>query len=346
MFNIKEKDAKMGIMLLVLGGIIYFLIRVHVILIPFVVGIILAYLFYPLINFMRKMNIPKIWAIYILIIIFLLSGIIISVVFIPAFLHELDNLTNAIPEYINKIDKYIDYLNHQYRRVNLPPIIKEVLDRTLNKTEEQVISLMENLTEIIINSLSTLISLVISPFIAFYILKDLNKLKRALIKCIPGEKRRVFFDMGVDINKIFLGYLRGQIWISIIVGVLSVIGLTIFRIRFSLLLGFFAGISNMVPFIGPIIGSVPAVLIAFLTSPERAVSIAILFFIIQQLESSLISPRILSNEIGLHPLIVIFFLLAGAELYGIWGLLLAVPVAGSLIVVVKFLFNLFQSSPE
>ncbi|MFP4016747.1 MAG: AI-2E family transporter [Halanaerobiales bacterium] len=345
MFNIKEKDAKTGIMLLVLGGIIYFLIRVKIILLPFIVGIILAYLFYPLIRFMRKRNISRTWAIYILIILFLLSGIVISVVIIPAFLHELENLTTAIPEYISKIDNYIDFLNSEYRRVNLPPIIKEVIDRTLIKTEEQIISFMENLTELIINSLSTLISLVISPFIAYYILKDLDKLKRSMIKCIPRKKRRIFFELGVDINKIFLGYLRGQIWISIIVGTLSIIGLMFFNIRFSLLLGFFAGISNMVPFIGPIIGSMPAVFIAFLTSPSKAVSIVILFFVIQQLESSIISPKIMSNEVGLHPIIVIFSLIAGAELYGIWGLLLAVPVAGSLIVVAKFVLKLLQVSP-
>ena len=346
MFNIKEKDLKTGIMLLFLGGIIYFLIIVRVILIPFIVGIILAYLFYPLIYFLRKRNIPKTWAIYILIIIFLILLILISFLIIPAFLNELEHLTTTIPEYIREIDNYIDQLNKQYHRVNMPPIIKEVIDRTLKKSEEQVIKFMENFTELIINSLSTLLSLVIAPFISYYILKDMGKIKKSMIKCLPKNKRRIFFELGVEINKIFLGYLRGQIWISIIVGLLIGIGLMFFNIRFSILLGFLAGISNMVPFIGPIIGSIPAIFIALLSSPTKAISIALLFLIIQQLESSIISPKIMSNEVGLHPLIVIFSLLAGAKLYGIWGLLLAVPITGSLIVIFKFVYRFFQKAPD
>ncbi len=345
MFNVKEKDLKTGIMLLGLGGIIYFLILVRAILLPFIVGIVLAYLFYPLIYFLRKRNIPKTWAIYILIMVFLILIIVISFLIIPAFLTELENLTTTIPEYVKEIDNYIDKLNQEYHRVNMPPIIKEVIDRTLKKSEEQVITFMENFTELIINSLSTLLSLVIAPFISYYILKDMDKLKRGIIKFLPKNKRRTFLELGIEINKIFLGYLRGQIWISIIVGILISIGLILFNIKFSILLGFVAGISNMVPFIGPIIGSIPAVFIALLSSPTKAISIALLFLIIQQLESSIISPKIMSNEVGIHPLLVIFSLLTGAKLYGIWGLLLAIPIAGSLIVIFKYLLKFLKDAP-
>ncbi len=342
MFNIKEKDLKTGIMLLGLGGIIYFLIIIRVILLPFIVGIVIAYLFYPLIHFLRKRNIPKTWAIYILIMVFLILIILISFLIIPALLTELENLTTTIPEYVKEIDKYIDNLNKEYHRVNMPPIIKEVIDRTLKKSEEQVITFMENFTELIINSLSTLLSLVIAPFISYYILKDMDKLKRGIIRFLPRSKRRTFLEIGVEINKIFLGYLRGQIWISIIVGILISIGLVIFNIKFAILLGFVAGLSNMIPFIGPIISSIPAIFIALLSSPTKAISIGLLFLIIQQLESSIISPKIMSNEVGIHPLIVIFSLLAGAKLYGILGLLLAIPIAGSLIVIFKYIFRFLK----
>ncbi|MFW6022207.1 MAG: AI-2E family transporter [Halanaerobiaceae bacterium] len=339
MHNLKKKDIKIAIMLLFVGSIIYFLLQIKEVLLPFLVGIILAYLFYPVVCFLRRKKVSKTWAIYILIILFLILAIIISVIIFPLFLSELARLTETIPEYVKTIDNYISYLNSEYKRVQMPPIIKEVLDRTLNKSEEQIISFMENLTENIINSLSYIVSLVIAPFITYYLLKDLSSLKKSVIKLIPRDYRRLFFGIGVEINRIFVGYLRGQIWISIIVGILTGIALLFFNIRFTLLLSILAGMSNMVPFIGPIIGSFPAIFIALLSSPGKALSVALLFFVIQQLESSLISPKIMSDKVGMHPLLIIFSLMVGASLFGIWGLLLAIPAAGSIKVLLGVIFN-------
>ncbi|MFW6306948.1 MAG: AI-2E family transporter, partial [Bacillota bacterium] len=130
MHNLKKKDIKIAIMLLFVGSIIYFLLQIKEVLLPFLVGIILAYLFYPVVCFLRRKKVSKTWAIYILIILFLILAIIISVIIFPLFLSELARLTETIPEYVKTIDNYISYLNSEYKRVQMPPIIKEVLDRT------------------------------------------------------------------------------------------------------------------------------------------------------------------------------------------------------------------------
>ena len=101
------------------------------------------------------------------------------------------------------------------------------------------------------------------------------------------------------------------------------------------------GFSNMIPYIGPILGSIPAIILALLRSPTRALSVGVLFFLVQQVENSLISPRIISKEVGIHPLMVIFALLVGAEIMGFWGLLLAVPIAGSLRVIARIIYREF-----
>lgn len=341
MQELKKTEFKTIIMLLIMGGIIYFLIRIKGILLPFIVAIILAYLFYPLICFLRRKNIPRTWAIYIISIIFLmLISMFVFFVF-PGLLRELDELVVVIPDYMNQIDRYIDYLNREYRRVQLPAILKEVIDRTLLKLEEQIILFLEGITETIINSISTLCSLIIAPFITYYLLKDFDKLKKHSLKYIPERAREIIITLGKEINMIFVGYIRGQIWVSIIVGVLSGIGLFFFKVKFYIILAIFAAITNMIPYIGPIIGSIPAVFFAFLSSPMKALGIAILFMIIQQMESSIIAPKIMSEEVGLHPVTVILALLAGAELYGVWGLLLAVPLAGSLKVIINFIYDYF-----
>ncbi len=346
MQEFKKTELKTLIMLLVMGGIIYFFISIRGVLLPFVAAVILAYLFYPLICFLHSKNIPRTWSIYIITIIFLMLISIFIFFIFPGFLKEIDELIVMIPNYINQIDNYIDYLNREYRRVQLPAIFKEVIDRTLLKLEDQTILFLEGITETIINSLSTLCSLFIAPFITYYFLRDLDKLKKNSIRYIPLKVRKTTCIIINEINKVFVGYIRGQIWVSIIVGILSGIGLFFFRIRFYLILAIFTGFTNMIPYIGPIIGGIPAVFIAFLSSPMKALGIIILFMAIQQIESIIIAPKIMSEEVGLHPVSIIFALLVGAELFGIWGLLLAVPIAGSIKVIINFVYEFFINNKE
>ncbi|MEJ6950023.1 AI-2E family transporter [Natronospora cellulosivora (SeqCode)] len=337
MDDLKEKDAKIAIMLLIIGGIIYFIFRIRIILLPFILGIFLSYLFFPLICFLREKKVPKTCAIYILIIVFLLIAAVIAFLIFPVLMKELESLSENIPEYIQQLDQYIDHLNHEYQRVQLPALIKELLSRVFTRAEEQLLVFMENFTEILISSFSLLISLILAPFISYYILKDMDKFKKAFIRYLPEDKRSLFLKIISDINNIFLAYIRGQVWVSVVVGILCTLGLYFIGVRFFIILGIFATISNMAPFVGPIIGSIPAILIALLSSPTKALGVALLYFIIQQVESSLISPKIMSHELGIHPLGVLFALLVGAELMGLWGIILAVPVAA----ILKIFFKIF-----
>ncbi len=337
MFKIGQREIKIVFMLLLSGGIIYFLILVKGALLPFIFGILLSYLFNPMISFLRQKNISRPSAFYIIIMFFLFTLSIIALLIIPVFIDELESLTVMIPKYTKSIEDYFDRLNQEYHRINMPLIIKEAIDRTLKRFEEQLINFLQNLTEVILNSLSLIFSLLIAPIISYYILKDLEKLKKGIMDYIPPAYRRYFLILGVEINKVFIGYLRGQIWVSIIIGCLVSIGLIAFRIRFYIILGIFAGITNMIPYIGPIIGAIPAAFIALLSSPMQALGVIILYFLIQQLEGSIISPKIMSEKVGLHPLTIFFALLAGAELFGVWGLLFAVPLAGSVKVIIRFI---------
>jgi predicted PurR-regulated permease PerM len=165
-------------------------------------------------------------------------------------------------------------------------------------------------------------------------------IKRSFLKFVPKEKVKICFKITKEINDIFVGYLRGQIWISIIVAIMSGIGLYFLRIKFYIILALLSGITNMIPYIGPIIGAIPAVSISFFSSPLQALGVILLYVFIQQVESGLIAPKIMSEKVGLHPLTIIFALLAGAELLGVWGLIFAVPVSGIIKVFIKlFLKN-------
>src|SRR5690554_1649257 len=337
-----KRELKIPFMLLLLGGIICFILCIKGILLPFIIGLFLAYLFYPLICFLDRRNISRTWAIYLISIVFLML-LSIAVFFIfPSIIREIEELARMFPQYTERIDKYIDFLNREYHRIRLPAILKELLDRFLLKLEEQTISFLEGITEYILNSLGTILSLVIAPFITYYLLKDAELLKKGILNYIPPGYRQRIVYLGKEINKIFMGYIRGQIWVSIIVALMSGVGLYFFQLRFYVILALFAGLSNMIPYIGPIIGGVPAVLLALLSSPLKAFGVVVLFLIIQQLESSFIAPEIMSEEVGIHHLSIIFALLVGAELFGLPGLLLAVPLGGSIKVLINFIYDYFR----
>lgn len=342
-----KKGYKIGFTFLLMVIALFFLFKIKMVLLPFLAGIILAYLFNPFIDFLvTKRGFSRSGALLLLLISILNLTVISGLILFPVFIEELENLSEMVPGYINSIEDLFEFINKEYQQISLPLIIKESLNQSLQELEIFIINFIHKLTEILLNSLSLIFSLLLAPIISYYILKDLKTLQKSILMVIPKNKRRLFSQIGREINDIFVGFLRGQIWISVVVGVLASVGLFFLHIKFFLILGLLAAITNMIPYIGPIIGAFPALFIAFLASPVQALGVVLLYIFIQQLESSIIAPRIISKKVGLHPLTIIFSLLAGAELLGAWGLFFGVPVAGSIKVLVKLLLQQFTPLNE
>ncbi len=186
---------------------------------------------------------------------------------------------------------------------------------------------MERTSGIVIGLFSRLFSLIIAPIISFYILKDLNYLEDNLWSLISEENREGVERLLSRINKSIFGFFKGQLTVSLIVGLMGTITLYLLGVRFYLIIGILFGVFNLIPYFGPIIGSLPGIIIASFSSLKLGVIVAIAFFIIQQVESSIIAPKIMGDRVGLHPTIIIFALLAGGELLGIVGMLIAIPIA-------------------
>ncbi|MFW6238440.1 MAG: AI-2E family transporter [Bacillota bacterium] len=310
--------------------LLYLFYRVRSILPPFFLGILLAYLVNPFINFMKKRNFSRRGALFFLLLIILNVLLIFGLIIFPRLVSEIESLTEMLPEYINSIEEVINYFNREYRQINLPNMVEESINRLLEQLEESLINFLQRLTEGILSSLSLLVTLLLTPIISYYLLRDIELIRETVREIIPVDKKNFLSRFSREIDRIFMGFLRAQVWISLIVGLLAGIGLYFFDVKFYILLGLLAGVTNMIPYFGPIIGGVPAALLALLSSPAKMVGVILLYSVLQQVESVLIAPRIMSGNVGLHPVTIIFALLAGAELFGVWGLIFAVPIAGSL----------------
>lgn len=179
---------------------------------------------------------------------------------------------------------------------------------------------------------SNIVNIVLGLILAFYLLMDLeyfrelyDKTTKALIKEQKHEKLSNLFG---DINSILSQFIRGQLLAALIVGILTSIGLSIIRLDFAILIGMTAGIANIIPYFGPIMGSIPAVIVGLLSgSPIKALLAVIVLVVVQQIDGTLISPRIVGNRVGLHPVFVMLSIIIGGAYFGLWGMLIAVPIA-------------------
>lgn len=191
-----------------------------------------------------------------------------------------------------------------------------------------------------ITSIATV--LVIVPFIVFYFLKDDHKLRPFLLKFIPEEHQQEGNRILKDIDKTLVTYVIGQFILALTDGILMFIGYKIIGLNNALLLALFTTIMTVVPFLGPLIGVIPALFTALLQEPFMAVKVLIVMAITQQLDSNLVTPHVMGSRLNLHPLTVIFLLLAAGSLYGFIGVIIAIPLYSVLKVIAKDIWKFYQ----
>ena len=183
---------------------------------------------------------------------------------------------------------------------------------------------------------SVMTALIIIPVLAAYILVDLEHLRSMALRMVPDRRRGMLLDVLADIESVLSGFIRGQIIVGAIIAVVVTVMLLALHVKFALLIGIFAGVTDIIPYVGAIAGAIPAVIIALYTNgPISMLVVALAFALMYQIEGHFIAPMVVGQRVGLTPLVVIIAILSGAELGGVLGMFIAVPVAGIIRVIVK-----------
>jgi len=268
-----------------------------------------------------------------------LAVYILIVYGLPVLLKEMEVFVDAVPELVRKVQDLLMQSNRLYQRLPIPESIRQVVDETL-------ISLQMSLTEGVrqmINGLWTfiigLLHLALAPLLAFYFLKDAAHIRARLRSVVPEGWRADVLHLWSEVDRVLTKFIRGHVLVALLVGILTTTGFLVLGVEFAVLLGIIAGIADLIPYFGPVIGAVPAVALSALQSWQLAIYVIILVLVIQQLESSIISPKILGDSVGLHPVVVIFVLMAGGKLFGVLGMLFAVPGAAILRIIANYLYR-------
>lgn len=307
---------------------------------PFVVSLGAAYLLNPLLEFLcSRLRISRTLGIIFIYGVILLLVYLLFINTLPALAQELQKIIARVPFYTSQVQLYLEGMQSDYSRFNIPGALRQVIDGNIQELQDSLVDLLEALTHQALNFFSHIVLLVLIPLLVFYMLKDLDSIKAAFFSALPYRYRGRVRKMGEEVDKTLGAYIRGQLLISLLVGTMVYLGLTFLGVEFALVLAVINGITNIVPYFGPVIGAVPVLLLSLLDSPLLSLKVLLMLVVVQQVESHLLAPQILGRSLGIHPLLVILALLAGGSLAGFAGLILAVPAAAVARVMVKHLLQ-------
>lgn len=331
------------IRIIILGTLIlafsYFFILLFPITTPFFIAFLLAYLLDPLVDLLEKKGINRTWGI--LIIYLTLIAFITATLFygLPRVIFELNKFADTIPAYTKQVQDFIKTFQKNYSRVNIPESIRIIIDDTIKEAENYLIQIFRSVAQGFLNFFTKIFDIILAPILAFYLLKDFDNIKSWFISLIPSGYQKELITLGQQMDKVLKSFLRGHLIVALLVGILTAVGLHLVGMEFAIVLGLVAGVFNIIPYFGPLFGIIPAVALALLQSKKTALYVFLIMVGIQQIEGNIISPKILSKSVGLHPLLIILALLAGGQLLGILGMILAVPLTGILKVLLSYIIK-------
>jgi predicted PurR-regulated permease PerM len=256
-----------------------------------------------------------------------LGGILFLV--IPPLVDQANQLIQGLPDLVQRAMDPNSPISDAMNRFGISPA--SVSGSLGAQVQEVARAIVTNVAAVVRDITTVAVSVIVVLVIAFYLLNEGHHFRARLDRYVPAERRAAVEFLEESVVNAVGGYARAQLTVAVMVGVLAGFSSWIIGIRFPLIIGTLAGVFELVPFFGPTLGAVPAILIAVFQGSWLKVALIVgAFVVIQQIESNVIGPRIMAHGVGLHPLVVIVAVLIGIEVAGIWGALFAVPATAVL----------------
>lgn len=337
----RESQIKIFAVLVILigGGVVLF--TVNNLLVSFVLAFVANYLLSPIVDFFERKKLPRETAILIP---FLSAGLLIGFGIykvLPLLTQQLTLLDSQLPKYQVDLMNLISGTEQRFKgffklyNINFSLSINDWL---IAKTSQ----LSSALPAIVSGSLTVLI---LTPFFAYFMLQDGRRVTRGLISLVPNSLFEIALDLQHQLNDQMGGFIRARFLEAAIVGVIVGVGLQIAGFPYASLLGVFAGLTNLIPYLGPLIGAVPAILIALIsddgliasTMSLNLIIITSIYFFAQLVDTVFIIPFVVAKIVNLHPVTVVIVIIIGSQVMGILGMMISIPIASAM----KLVFQTF-----
>ncbi len=312
------------------------------ILSPLFIGILIAWLVEPAINYFVKNKVGRKLATVVVYLVFIFIIILIAALIVPEFISQVNELITRIPNFLKSINTFINDTFKSTADFDLSGI-KETLINTINNfvnnfTSENLTGIVEKLS----SSIKVVSNFVLGILIAFYLSLDFKNVNKYVSILVPNRFHEDIKKIGKPLNEMLRNYVNGTLLSCLFVMILSLIGFLISGVSSPLLFAIFCAITNLIPYFGPYIGGIPVVLIGFTMNPYVGLGCLITVILVQFLEGNILNPLIVGKAVSLHPVILMLSLLVFEYFFGILGMVIAVPIVATIKIILLFFENKYH----
>ncbi len=321
--------------------ILTFLYLIIKVLSPLFIGIVIAWLFNPLVTFLTKHKFNRVWATILVYTIFITLLVVILINSVPVITNQINDFINIVPSITNNLNQFVNKTLSIFEPVlgdNTANIKQEIYSAIIQIGKDITIGFPDKVVSLVTSIISGLGTFIIGLFIGLYILFDFDNVGRVFISSLPDkwkEDARNLLDVS---NKTLVNYIQGILLTMTLVFAGNAIGFSIGGLKASILFALFCGVTNAIPYVGPYIGGIPAVLVGFTQGVPTGIITLISVLVVQALDNVIFTPLVQSKGLKLHPVTIIIALLVFGKFFGILGMILAVP----LVAVFKTIFTYFN----
>lgn len=329
----------LGIYLLKESKILIFLKDLLIVISPVFIGLLIAWLCDPIVKFLQRKKIPR-FAGCIIVYLFLIGIIFMFLyLFLPTFVRQIGDFAGTIPDILADLKVFGNRFFDTFATDGID--VKAIQTQVYTTIENFALGLTTNLPNTIINITKSIISssvnFVLGLMIGFYMLFDFDKINSTVLSHMPLKWKDNYAELTTRINTSLRNYVQGVFLVMFLVFITQSIGLTLAGLEAPLLFAVFCAVTDIIPYFGPYIGAIPAVLVGFTISPSVGIFCIISIVIVQLLENNFYQPLIMGHTMQLHPVIIIISLLIFQHFFGIIGMVVATPVVACLKVIFTFI---------
>ncbi|MFB4169856.1 AI-2E family transporter [Virgibacillus sp. JSM 102003] len=310
--------------------------------IPVVGAGILFYLTKPVMHFLENYKINRVFSIIIVFLLLILLGFLITTYIAPIAQKQFSNLIDNIPKMVSGAEDIITYW--QANQNLIPPEVNNTIDKFMSNIQSHIESAMSFIFGFVSQLIGFVFALVLVPFFLFFMLKDGERFAPFMTQIFEKKKAENIRALMHKIDDALTSYIQGQLIVSFCIGVLLFIGYLIINLEYALTLALFGMIMCVIPFLGPFLAVIPAIIVGFFQDPMTGVWVAVVMVIAQQIEGNFVSPNVMGRALKLHPLTVITLILAAGSIAGFLGILFVVPFYAVVKTIIVHFYKTYQES--
>lgn len=329
---------------------VFFIYLTKEVALPFVVGLLLAYLLDPVADRLERNGCGRTLAsVFILLIVFCVV-VLGMVLVVPALLEQTISLSKAIPEYLYRLTEFLqEQLENYGSSLSMFGSQPEIADKLMELSGvgfELLGGIVKQVWQSGMALFNVLSLLLITPVVAFYLLRDWDKIILKLNGYLPRAHASTVRGIFAEIDRVISGFIHGQLLVSTLLGIFYAVGLSLVGLDSALLIGFGTGVLTIIPYVGMLFGGAIGIVVAIYQFGDVVPVLMVLavFAVGQFLEGNFIAPKLIGDKVGLHPVWIIFGMLVGASLLGLLGVLLAIPITATLGVLIRFGLEQYKQS--